>query len=118
MAHVAKVVHGTQVSESRIEAERRIIREARSITDQERRKELYAEAVKVLARAHQSMIWTRQATETQLSSRSLARPSSPKPAFPRPIATRCAGRWARVEYITIPTKRESITAAHTLVLRP
>ena len=29
-----------------------------------------------------------------------------------------AERWARVEYITIPTKRESITAAHTLTLRP
>jgi penicillin G amidase len=27
-------------------------------------------------------------------------------------------RWARVEYITIPTKRESIAAAHTLTLKP
>ena len=29
-----------------------------------------------------------------------------------------AERWARVDYITIPTKREAIGAAHTLVLRP
>lgn len=29
-----------------------------------------------------------------------------------------ADRWARVEYITIPSRRESITAAHTLTLRP
>ena len=29
-----------------------------------------------------------------------------------------ADRWARVEYITIPTRRESIAAAHTLVLKP
>jgi penicillin G amidase len=27
-------------------------------------------------------------------------------------------RWAKVQYITIPTKRESIHAAHTLVLKP
>lgn len=29
-----------------------------------------------------------------------------------------AERWAKVEYITIPTKRESIASAHTLVLKP
>ena len=29
-----------------------------------------------------------------------------------------AARWAKVEYITIPTRRESIKAAHTLTLRP
>ena len=29
-----------------------------------------------------------------------------------------AQRWAKVEYITISTKRESIAAAHTLVLKP
>ena len=29
-----------------------------------------------------------------------------------------AERWARVEYITIPTKREAIKAAHTLTLKP
>ena len=29
-----------------------------------------------------------------------------------------AERWAKVEYITIPTRRESIAAAHTLVLKP
>ena len=29
-----------------------------------------------------------------------------------------AARWARVEYITIPTKRESIAVAHRLVLKP
>ncbi len=29
-----------------------------------------------------------------------------------------AERWARVEYVTIPTRRESITAAHTMMLRP
>jgi penicillin amidase len=29
-----------------------------------------------------------------------------------------AERWARVEYITIPTRRESIAAAHRLVLEP
>ena len=29
-----------------------------------------------------------------------------------------AERWARVEYITIPTRREAIVAAHTLVLKP
>ena len=29
-----------------------------------------------------------------------------------------AERWAKVEYITIPTRRESISAAHTLVLKP
>jgi penicillin amidase len=29
-----------------------------------------------------------------------------------------AERWARVEYITIPTRRESISTAHTLVLTP
>jgi penicillin amidase len=29
-----------------------------------------------------------------------------------------AERWARVEYITIPTRRESIAAAHRLVLKP
>ena len=29
-----------------------------------------------------------------------------------------AERWAKVEYITIPTKRAAIAAAHTLVLRP
>lgn len=29
-----------------------------------------------------------------------------------------AERWARVEYVTIPTKRASITSAHTLVLAP
>ena len=29
-----------------------------------------------------------------------------------------AERWARVEYITIPTRRESIAAAHTLTLKP
>ena len=29
-----------------------------------------------------------------------------------------AERWARVEYITIPTQREKIESAHTLVLRP
>jgi penicillin amidase len=29
-----------------------------------------------------------------------------------------AERWARVEYVTIPAKREAIVAAHTLVLRP
>jgi penicillin amidase len=29
-----------------------------------------------------------------------------------------AQRWARVEYITIPTRRESIAAAHTLVIKP
>ena len=29
-----------------------------------------------------------------------------------------AERWARVEYITIPTRRESITAAHKLTLKP
>jgi len=29
-----------------------------------------------------------------------------------------AERWARVEYITIPTRREAISAAHTLTLRP
>ena len=29
-----------------------------------------------------------------------------------------AERWAKVEYITIPTRRESIKAAHTLKLRP
>jgi penicillin G amidase len=29
-----------------------------------------------------------------------------------------AERWARVEYITIPARRESIAAAHTLTLRP
>ena len=29
-----------------------------------------------------------------------------------------AERWARVEYITIPTRREKIESAHTLVLRP
>ncbi|MGZ5081066.1 MAG: penicillin acylase family protein [Usitatibacter sp.] len=29
-----------------------------------------------------------------------------------------AERWAKVEYITIPTKRESISAAHKLVLKP
>jgi penicillin G amidase len=29
-----------------------------------------------------------------------------------------AERWARVEYITIPTRRESIAAAHSLTLKP
>ena len=29
-----------------------------------------------------------------------------------------AERWAKVEYITIPAKREAIAAAHTLVLKP
>ena len=29
-----------------------------------------------------------------------------------------AERWAKVEYITIPTKREAIAAAHTLRLTP
>jgi penicillin amidase len=29
-----------------------------------------------------------------------------------------AQRWAKVEYITIPTDRASIRAAHTLTLRP
>jgi penicillin amidase len=29
-----------------------------------------------------------------------------------------AERWAKVEYVTIPARRESITAAHTLVLKP
>ena len=29
-----------------------------------------------------------------------------------------AGRWAKVEYITIPTRRESIGPAHRLVLKP
>jgi penicillin amidase len=29
-----------------------------------------------------------------------------------------AQRWARVEYITIPTRRDSITPAHTLLLKP
>jgi len=29
-----------------------------------------------------------------------------------------AERWARVEYITIPTRRDAISAAHTLTLRP
>jgi penicillin amidase len=29
-----------------------------------------------------------------------------------------AERWAKVDYITIPTKRESIAAAHTLVIKP
>lgn len=29
-----------------------------------------------------------------------------------------AERWAKVEYITIPTRREAIAAAHTLVLKP
>jgi penicillin amidase len=29
-----------------------------------------------------------------------------------------AERWAKVEYITIPARRESIVAAHTLVLKP
>jgi len=29
-----------------------------------------------------------------------------------------AERWAKVEYITIPTRRESIQAAHTLILKP
>ena len=29
-----------------------------------------------------------------------------------------AERWAKVEYITIPTRRESIGAAHRLVLKP
>ena len=29
-----------------------------------------------------------------------------------------AERWARVEYITIPTRREAISAAHALVLKP
>ena len=29
-----------------------------------------------------------------------------------------AERWARVDYITIPTRRDAIAAAHTLVLKP
>jgi penicillin amidase len=29
-----------------------------------------------------------------------------------------AGRWARVEYVTIPARRESIAVAHRLVLKP
>jgi penicillin amidase len=29
-----------------------------------------------------------------------------------------AERWARVEYVTIPTKRDGIAAAHRLVLKP
>jgi penicillin amidase len=29
-----------------------------------------------------------------------------------------AERWARVEYITIPARRESIAVAHRLVLKP
>ena len=29
-----------------------------------------------------------------------------------------ADRWAKVDYVTIPTKRESITVAHTLTLKP
>ena len=29
-----------------------------------------------------------------------------------------ADRWARVEYLTIPTRRESLTGARTLTLRP
>jgi penicillin amidase len=29
-----------------------------------------------------------------------------------------AARWAKVEYITIPTRRESIAATHTLKLTP
>jgi hypothetical protein len=29
-----------------------------------------------------------------------------------------AERWAKVEYITIPAKREAIAPAHTLVLKP
>ena len=29
-----------------------------------------------------------------------------------------AERWAKVEYITIPTRREAIAAAHTLRLTP
>jgi hypothetical protein len=29
-----------------------------------------------------------------------------------------AERWSKVEYITIPARREAIDAAHTLTLRP
>jgi penicillin amidase len=29
-----------------------------------------------------------------------------------------AERWARVEYVTIPTRRDAIAAAHRLVLNP
>jgi penicillin amidase len=35
-----------------------------------------------------------------------------------PWYSNMGGRWARVEYITIPTKRDAIGAAHTLTLTP
>ena len=35
-----------------------------------------------------------------------------------PWYARFAERWAKVEYITIPTRRESIAVAHRLVLKP
>jgi penicillin G amidase len=38
--------------------------------------------------------------------------------FMSPWYSNFAERWARVEYITIPTKRAEISAAHTLVLKP
>ena len=58
-----------------------------------------------------------------------------RPRRPRPFAASCsrpgsratcsrrgirnlAERWARVEYLAIPTRREAIVAAHTLVLKP
>ena len=38
--------------------------------------------------------------------------------FLSPWYANMAGRWARVEYVTIPVKREAIQGAHRLVLRP
>src|SRR5207253_7730242 len=35
-----------------------------------------------------------------------------------PWYSNMAERWAKVEYVTIPAKREAIRAAHRLVLRP
>ena len=38
--------------------------------------------------------------------------------FLSPWYANMAERWAKVEYITIPAKSESIAVAHRLVLRP
>jgi penicillin G amidase len=38
--------------------------------------------------------------------------------FLSPWYANFADRWAKVEYITIPTRRESIRARHTLTLKP
>jgi penicillin amidase len=38
--------------------------------------------------------------------------------FLSPWYSNMAERWAKVEYVTIPTRREAIKAAHRLVLKP